>query len=214
MRTGRRIAAASKNSKDSLTALLPSVSGRIPMLDDTAVWAIVANADAALRWLDAQPPDLGEVRQALRGIIGDGNRTGEVIARIRGLINKVPPRRDPLDMNQAISDATTLTRTELIRHSIALQIRLARKPPVVQGDRIQLQQVLLNLIVNAVESMSALTEGPRELEISSASDAPDSVLIAVRDSGPGLTPEDFERAFRAFHTTKPRRHGIGAVDLP
>jgi C4-dicarboxylate-specific signal transduction histidine kinase len=171
--------------------------------------AIVANADAALRWLDAQPPDLGEVRQALRGIIQDGNRTGEIIARIRGLINKVPPRRDPLDMNQAISDATTLTRNELIRHRIALQIQLSREPPVVHGDRIQLQQVLLNLIVNAVESMSALTEGPRELKISSASDARDSVLIAVRDSGPGLTPEDFERAFQAFHTTKPDGMGMG-----
>jgi signal transduction histidine kinase len=173
------------------------------------IGAIVANADAALRWLDGRPPDLGEVRQALRGIIGDGNRTGEVIARIRGLINKVPPRRDPLDMNQAISDATTLTRTELMRHRIALQIRLARKPPVVQGDHIQLQQVLLNLIVNAVESMSALTEGPRELQISSARDATDSVLIAVRDSGPGLMPGDFERAFQAFHTTKPNGMGLG-----
>jgi C4-dicarboxylate-specific signal transduction histidine kinase len=171
--------------------------------------AIVANADAALRWLDAQPPDLGEVRQALRGIIGDGNRTGEVIARIRGLINKVPPRRDPLDMNQAISDATTLARTELIKHRIALQIQLAQEPPVVRGDRIQLQQVLLNLIVNAVESMSTLIEGPRELKISSARDARDSVLIAVRDSGPGLTPEDFERAFQAFHTTKPDGMGLG-----
>jgi len=114
-----------------------------------------------------------------------------------------------LDMNQAISDATTLARTELIRHRIALQVRLTRKPPVVQGDRIQLQQVLLNLIVNAVESMSTLTEGPRELQISSARDATDSVLIAVRDSGPGLTPEDFERAFQAFHTTKPDGMGLG-----
>jgi signal transduction histidine kinase len=173
------------------------------------VAAIVANADAALRWLDAQPPDLGEARQALRGIGGDGNRMGDVIARIRGLINKVPPRRDPLDINQAISDATTLTRTELIRHRIALEVRLARKPPMVQGDRIQLQQVLLNLIVNAVESMSTLSEGPRELKISSARDARDSVLVAVRDSGPGLTPEDFERAFQAFHTSKPDGMGLG-----
>jgi signal transduction histidine kinase len=173
------------------------------------VAAIVANADAALRWLDAQPPDLGEARQALRGISGDGNRMGKVIARIRGLINKVPPRRDPLDMNQAISDATTLTRTELIRHRIALQVRRARKPPMVRGDRVQLQQVLLNLIVNAVESMSALPEGPRELKISSARDARDSVLIEVRDSGPGLRPEDFERAFQAFHTSKPDGMGLG-----
>jgi signal transduction histidine kinase len=171
--------------------------------------AIVTTAHAALRWLGAQPPDLHEIRQALGGIIEDGNRTGEVIGRIRGLINKVPLRRDPLDMNQAIFDATTLTRNELIRHRIALQIQLAQEPPVVQGDRIQLQQVLLNLIVNAIEAMCAVNEGPRELLISSASDAADSVLIAVRDTGPGLTPEGFDRVFQPFHTTKPDGMGMG-----
>jgi signal transduction histidine kinase len=171
--------------------------------------AIVANAHAALRWLDAQPPDMGEVRQALRDIMQDGNRTGDVIGRIRDLTNKVPPCRDPLDMNQAIFDATTLTRNELIRHRIALQIQVAQQLPVVRGDRIQLQQVLLNLIVNAVEAMSSVDEGPRELLISSASDAAGSVLIAVGDSGPGLTTESFDRAFQAFHTTKPDGMGLG-----
>jgi len=159
--TQHTLALAHANRVITLGHLAASIAHEV----NQPIAAIVANADAALRWLGAQPPDLGEARQALRGIIGDGNRTGEVIARIRGLINKVPPRRDRLDMNQAISDATTLARTELIRHRIALQVQLARKPPVVQGDRIQLQQVLLNLIVNAVESMSALTEGPRELKI-------------------------------------------------
>jgi signal transduction histidine kinase len=171
--------------------------------------AIVANAHAALRWLDARPPDMGEVRQALRDIMGDGNRTGEVIGRIRDLINKVPPRRDPLDMNQAIFDAATLTRNELIRHRVVLRIQVAQQLPVVQGDRAQLQQVLLNLIVNAVEAMSAANEGPRELLISSARDAAGNVLIAVRDSGPGLTMEGFDRAFQAFQTTKPDGMGLG-----
>jgi len=171
--------------------------------------AIVTTADAALRWLGAEPPNLGEVRQALGGIIKDAKRAGEVIGRIRGFINKVPPRHDPLDINQAIFEATTLTRNELMRHRIGMEIQLAQELPVVRGDRVQLQQVLLNLIVNAIESMSAVNEGPRELLISSAINAADSVLVAVRDSGPGLTPEGFDRAFQAFHTTKPDGMGVG-----
>jgi signal transduction histidine kinase len=121
----------------------------------------------------------------------------------------VPPRHDPLDINRAIVDATALTRSELLRHRIALQIQLAQELPAVQGDRIQLQQVLLNLILNAIEAMSAVNEGPRELLISSASNAVDGIFVAVRDSGPGLTPERFARLFQAFHTTKPVGMGMG-----
>ena len=171
--------------------------------------AIVTTAGAALRWLGVEPPNLGEVRQALGGIIKDANRAGEVIGRIRGFINKVPPRHDPLDINQAIFEATTLTRNELLRQRIGMEIQLAQELPVVRGDRVQLQQVLLNLIVNAIEAMSAVNEGPRELVISSAINAAESVLVAVQDSGPGLTPEDFDRAFQAFHTTKPDGMGMG-----
>jgi signal transduction histidine kinase len=171
--------------------------------------AVVTTADAALRWLGAQPPDLGEVRQALGDIMKDGKRASNVIGRIRSLIKKVPPRHDPLDINQAIFDAASLTRSELLRHHIALQIQPAQELPVVQADRIQLQQVLLNLIINAIEAMSAVNERPRELLISSACNAVDSVLVAVRDSGPGLTPESFDRLFHAFHTTKPDGMGMG-----
>jgi len=121
----------------------------------------------------------------------------------------VPPRHDPLDINQAIFDATTLTRSELLRHRIALQMELAQQLPVVRADRIQLQQVLLNLIINAIDAMSAVKEGRRELLISSSSNAVDSVLVAVRDSGPGLTPESFDRVFQAFHTSKPDGIGMG-----
>jgi C4-dicarboxylate-specific signal transduction histidine kinase len=171
--------------------------------------AVVTNACSAVRLLDAQPPDLSEVRQALGDIIKDGNRASDVIGRIRDLINKAPPRHDPLDINQVIVDATTLTRSELLRHRIALQIQVAQGLPVVQGDRIQLQQVLLNLVVNAIEAMSAMNEGTRELLISSTSNAADSVLVAVRDSGPGLTPDSLDRLFQAFHTTKPDGMGMG-----
>src|SRR6266511_3735387 len=170
---------------------------------------VVTNAHAAVRLLGAQPPDPDEVRQALGDIIKDGNRANDVIVRIRALVQKVPPRHDPLDINRAIVDATTLIRSELLSHRVALQIQLAQDLPEVQGDRIQLQQVLLNLIIKAVEAMSAVNEGPRELLISSASNAGDSVLVAVRDSGPGLTLESLDRLFQAFHTTKADGMGMG-----
>jgi signal transduction histidine kinase len=201
----RTLALAHANRVATMGHLAASIAHEVTQ----PITAVVSAADAALRWLDAQPPDLVEVRQVLGGIIKDGNRASDVIGRIRGLIKKVPPRHDPLDINQAIFDATTLTRSELLRHRIALQIRPAPELPVVQADRIQLQQVLLNLIINAIEAMSAVHEGPRELLISSASNAVDSVLVAVRDSGPGLTPESFDRLFEAFHTTKPGGMGMG-----
>jgi C4-dicarboxylate-specific signal transduction histidine kinase len=170
--------------------------------------AVINDANAALHWLDTQPPNLGEVRESLDSIVKVGDRASAVVNRIRGLVKKAPPRRDSLNINQVIFDATTLTRSELLSHDIALQVRPAQKPPLVQADRIQLQQVLLNLIVNAIEAMSTEDEGPRELRIS-ASHAVDEVLVAVGDSGPGMTAESFDRLFKAFHTTKPAGMGMG-----
>jgi C4-dicarboxylate-specific signal transduction histidine kinase len=201
----RTLALAHANRVATMGHLAASIAHEV----NQPIAAVVTNARAAVRWLDAQPPDLSEVRQALGDIIEDGNRASDVIGRIRGLINKAPPRHDPLDINQVIVDATTLTRSEFLRHRIVLQIQVAQGLPVVQGDRIQLQQVLLNLVVNAIEAMSAVNEGPRELLISSTSNAADSVLVAVRDSGPGLTPESLDRLFRAFDTTKPDGMGMG-----
>ena len=201
----RTMALAHANRVATMGYLTASIAHEVTQ----PIAAVVTTADAALRWLGAQPPDLGEVRQALGGIIKDGNRASDVIGRIRGLIKKLPPRHDPLDINQAIFDAATLTRSELLRHQIALQIQPAQELPVVQADRIQLQQVLLNLIINAIEAMSEVNEGPRELLVSSARNAVDSVLVAVRDSGPGLTLESFDRLFHAFHTTKPDGMGMG-----
>jgi C4-dicarboxylate-specific signal transduction histidine kinase len=201
----RTLALAHANRVGTMGHLAASIAHEV----NQPIAAVVTNAHAALSWLGVQPPDLGEVRQALGAIIEDGNRASDLIGRIRGLINKVPPRHDPLDINQAIVDATTLTRSELLRHGIALQIQLAQELPAVQGDRIQLQQVLLNLIINAIEAMSAVNEGPRDLLISSARNAVNSVLVEVRDSGPGLTPESFGRLFQAFHTTKPDGMGMG-----
>ena len=171
--------------------------------------AAVTNAYAALRWLGAQPPDVEEGRQALGYIIKDGRRASEVIDRIRGLIKKAPARNDPLDINEVVLEVIALTRSEALRNSVSLQSQLANGLPLVQGDRIQLQQVMLNLIVNAIEAMSSTSEGSRELLISTGKDGSDAVLVVVRDSGPGLDPEGLGRLFDALYTTKPGGMGMG-----
>jgi signal transduction histidine kinase len=174
------------------------------------VAAIVTHADAALRWLDTQPPDLEEARAALRAIIVDGNRAGDVIRRIRTLIiKKVATRNDRFDINEAISEVIALTRSEVLRNGVSLQTLLAKDLPLIQGDRVQLQQVILNLIVNAVQAMSGVSGRSRELLIGSRKDASTSVLVTVRDSGPGLNPESFDHLFDAFYTTKPGGMGMG-----
>ena len=132
--------------------------------------AAVTNAEAALRWLGAQPPNLEKLRQALGRIIENGRRAGEVIGRIRSMIKKAPPRKDRFDLNDAILDVTALTRNEVLKHGVSLQTLLAGGLPAVEGDRIQLQQVILNLILNAVEAMSCIDEGARELRISTERD--------------------------------------------
>jgi PAS domain S-box-containing protein len=171
--------------------------------------AVVTSAYAALRWLGDRPPDLEEVRQALDAIIKDGNRAGDVIGRIRALIKKVPPRHDQLDINEAILEVIEVTRSELLRNGVSLQTELAKGLPPIRGDRIQLQQIVLNLIMNAVEAMAEVSKGSRDLLISTAEDISKRVLVAVRDSGPGLNPDSLERLFDPFYTTKPGGMGMG-----
>lgn len=171
--------------------------------------ATVTNAQAALRWLRAQPPDLDEVRDSLRHIVEDGKRAGNVIGGIRALINKVPPRKDRFDLNEAVLETVALTRSEMLNHSILLQTELSPGLPRVDGDRTQLQQVILNLILNAIEAMGGIDEGTRELRINTEREAAGGVLVTVRDSGPGLDPADAERVFTAFYTTKPEGMGMG-----
>jgi PAS domain S-box-containing protein len=173
------------------------------------VAAVVANADAALRWLDGQRPDPQEVRNALDDIIKDGKRAGDVIGRIRALIKKLPPRSDLLDINGTILEVIDLTRSELQRNGVPLQTDFAKDLPLIRGDRVQLQQVLLNLIVNAIEATSGAREGLRGLLISTQKDASNAVLVALRDSGPGLDPESLGRLFDPFYTTKPSGMGMG-----
>ncbi len=171
--------------------------------------ATVTNAEAALRWLGAHPPDLAEVRQALDRIINAGNRAGEVIDRIRALVKKAPPRKDRLDINEIILEVIDLTRSEVRRKGVALTAQLLSDLPPISGDRIQLQQVILNLIINASEAISGVSEGPREVLVGSANDDPDGVLVTVRDSGPGLNAEQLDHLFDAFYTTKPDGLGMG-----
>jgi PAS domain S-box-containing protein len=172
------------------------------------VAAVVTNAEGALRWVNLQPPDLQEVRETLGRIVRDGRRAGEVLGGIRALIAKTPPHKDRLDLNNMILEVIALTRSEIHKNGVTLRTQLAPELPPVQGDRVQLQQVMLNLILNAVESMSGMSEGSRDLLISSEGGA-GRVRVAVQDSGPGLSPQSENRLFEAFYTTKPNGMGMG-----
>jgi len=169
--------------------------------------ALVNNASASVRWLAA--PNLEEARRSAALVIADGHRAGEIIGRIRALAKKAPPQKDWLDLNATIHDVIALARSELQAHRISLQMHLAGDLPRVLGDRIQVQQVLLNLLMNAIEAMRDVAEGPRELWISSTPLAATEVVITVRDSGPGFDPQHLDRLFNAFYTTKPQGLGLG-----
>jgi PAS domain S-box-containing protein len=171
--------------------------------------ATVTNAQAALRWLACEPPDLEEVRQALAHIVQDGIRAGDVVGGIRDLVKKAPPREDRLEINPAIREVIELTRGEAVKNGVSVQTELADGLPLILGDRVQLQQVMLNLIINAVEAIGGASEGPRELLISSGKAGTDDVHVAVRDSGPGVPATGLERLFEPFFTTKPGGLGLG-----
>jgi C4-dicarboxylate-specific signal transduction histidine kinase len=172
------------------------------------ITAAVTYALAARRWLGAQPPNFHEVDEALALIVKEGNRAGEVVGRIRALIKKAPARKDAVAINDAILEVIALTRTEASNNGVSVRSQLAEGLPRVEGDRIQLQQVLLNLIINAIEAMGDVNEGERELVISTRREA-DGVSVEVRDSGPGFAPADLERVFDAFYSTKPSGLGLG-----
>ena len=170
--------------------------------------AAMLNAQTALRWLAAQPPDLEEANQALARIVEAGNRAGNVIGRIRDLVKKTPHRVDLFDINDAIREVVELTRPEAVKNDVLVRMELADGLPLVKGDRVELQQVVLNLIVNAVEAMSAVAKRPRELVIRTER-AESDVMVTVRDSGPGLPETDVDRIFQPFHTTKQAGLGMG-----
>jgi len=157
----------------------------------------INGAQAALRWLAAEPPNLQEVREALGYTVNEGNRAIDVIGRVRALIRKAPPRKDTFGINEAIVGVITLTHSEAVKNGVSVQTQLAEGLP------------LLNLILNAVQAMSGVSERSRELLISTEREASGGVLVTVQDSGPGLSPESFDRLFDAFYTTKASGMGLG-----
>ena len=167
------------------------------------------NARAAQNFLDIQPPDLGEVREALGCVVGDADRAGNIVDRIRDHIKKAPPRKHRFDLNEAINEVIVLARSAIAENGVSVRTRLADGLAPVEGDRVQVQQVILNLILNAAEALSAVEEGARELLISAEQSRTNGVLVAVRDSGPGIDPEHIERVFEAFYTTKSSGVGMG-----
>jgi C4-dicarboxylate-specific signal transduction histidine kinase len=167
------------------------------------------NAAAALGFLDKNPPDVAEVREALTCIVNDTDRASDVVDRIGSLIKKAPPRKEVVDLNAAILEVTALTHGEAVKTGVAVDTQLTDELPRIQCDRVQLQQVMLNLIVNAIQSMSGVEDGNRELHISTVSIEPEGVCVAVRDTGHGLRPESLPRLFEPFYTTKPDGMGMG-----
>jgi signal transduction histidine kinase/CheY-like chemotaxis protein len=191
--------------------------------------AIVTNGNAGLRWLSGNSPDLEQTSQAICRIIRDGKRASEVVSRIGRLFKKAPMVHEALEINEVIKEVVTFTQNEVHRNGVLLRTQLASDLPLVMGDRVQLQQVLLNLILNAIQAMGAVTDGSRDLEIiskevcpsqrgsktesdeknDSASPKSTEVLIMARDSGPGFDPQNIDRLFNAFYTTKPQGLGMG-----
>jgi PAS domain S-box-containing protein len=167
------------------------------------------NARAALNFLDKQPSDLGEVREALGSVVGDADRAGIIVDRMRDHVKKAPQRKHRFDLNEAINEVIVLARSAIAENGVSVQTRLSEGLAPVEGDRVQLQQVLLNLVLNAAEAMSAVDQGARELLIDTKQSRTNRVLVAVRDSGPGIDPEHIERVFEAFYTTKSTGVGMG-----
>ncbi len=171
--------------------------------------AIVADANASLNWLAGATPELEMVRDALDAIVKDGLRAADVIQRIRQLATKTDPRRATVDINDVIRDVAALVRTEVLRHQVSLRVELAPAMPLVLADRVQLQQVIINFVMNGIEAMASVEDRPRELVVRSGPHDGDDVLVAVQDAGVGIDPKNVNQLFSAFFTTKPGGMGMG-----
>jgi PAS domain S-box-containing protein len=190
-------------------ATLGELSASIAHEVNQPLAGVVTNGQACLRWLAREVPDLAEARAAVERIIRDGQRASEVIQRIRALATKTDPHKVPLDLNDVIHEVVLLVHREVLGHRVALRTDLAAALPPVLGDRVQLQQVLINLVINGIEAMAPVTDRPRQLLIRSHQPDADQVLVAVQDSGIGIDPADVDRLFNAFFTTKPSGMGMG-----
>ena len=190
-------------------ATLGQLSASIAHEVSQPIAAVINNACAAVNWAGEEMPDLEQIRHALDRIIRNGHRANDVIDRIRALLKKAPLQKERMDINEAILEVIALSHGEINKNGISVRTQLAKGLSPIEGDRVQLQQVILNLIVNAVEALSSVRGGRRELTISTAEGQPDGVLVAIRDSGPGMDPATLELVFNPFYTTKSGGLGMG-----
>lgn len=189
----------------TVTELTASVAHEV----NQPIAAAVIDAGAALGFLMAQPPDVEQARQALEAILSHGRRAGEVVGRIRDFIKKAPPRKDSFDVNGAVSEVVELARSDALKRGVSVHTEFGSGLPLIVGDRVQIQQVALNLIINSIEAMSGMSDGAREVQIGTEADAAGGVRVTVRDTGPGLDPTKLDRVFERFYTTKPNGLGMG-----
>ena len=170
---------------------------------------VIANAEACLRWLNRETPDLDAARRSVKWIIEDGNRASEVIRRVRSLAKKSDIEMVPLDVNDVVRETTGLMQREVFSHQVSLRMELAPALPTILGDRVQLQQVIINLVMNGIEAMQSVADRPRELLIRSRQEEKQLVLVSVTDCGVGISAENADRLFNAFFTTKSGGMGMG-----
>jgi signal transduction histidine kinase len=171
--------------------------------------AVVISGNTGVRWLKKQPPDIEEAKRCVERMIKDAHRASDIITGLRDLTRKTAPRKDIFDLNEAILEVTALTLSEAVKNGATVRAQLAPRLPRISGDRVQLQQVMLNLIVNAIQAMSGAGDGRRDLQISTETVEAEGVRVGVRDTGPGLSPESLPRLFDSFYTTKPDGMGMG-----
>ena len=190
-------------------ATMGQLSASIAHEVNQPIAALLTNAETAVRWLARQPPNLEKAKPLIDRIIGDGKRVADIVSRIRDFSKKAPARKEDLEINEAILEIMGLARVAMSEHSVSVKTQLSEGLPLISGDRVQLQQVILNLIMNAIEAMSDVREGSRDLLISTSEVESGGVLVAVTDSGPGLPQANPERIFEAFHTTKASGLGMG-----
>jgi C4-dicarboxylate-specific signal transduction histidine kinase len=171
--------------------------------------AAVANAEAGLRWLDREPPDIAKARRSVEWVINDNCRASDVIQRVRALANKAEIEKVPLDINTVVREVIALLQHELLSRSISLRTELVTAPPMVLGDRVQLQQVMINLMMNGIEAMEPVLDRPRELVIRSRRDGAQRMIVSVTDCGVGISGDGADRLFKTFFTTKSGGMGMG-----
>src|SRR6202790_765963 len=200
-----QMALAQVNRVTTMVELTASIAHEV----NQPLAAVVANAEACLRWLDRETPDLAAARRSVEWVIDDGNRAGEVIRRVRALANKSDIEKVPLDVNDVVREVIALVQRELTSHLVSLQMELAPALPMTLGDQVQLQQVMINLVMNGIEAMQSTTDRPRELVIRSRQDDAHGVLLSVTDCGVGISPEDADRVFNVFFTPKSGGMGMG-----